>query len=90
MKFKTETETGCDNQPPDAAPKKQGYKPSIKLIDRWKVLGMLGISDSTLDRIVTKEVNFPVSFRIGHRSIRWLEHEVEDYIYKLERSDRFE
>jgi len=68
---------------------KHDDKRQVRLIDRWGVLGMLGISDSTLDRIIMNDLDFPVPFVVGARSIRWLEHEVEQYIYGLERSDRF-
>jgi predicted DNA-binding transcriptional regulator AlpA len=61
----------------------------IQLIDRWLVIKMLGISESTLERMMLCDTKFPMPRRIGSRSIRWLKHEVEEYIYGLKRVDYF-
>lgn len=62
----------------------------IKLIDRWAVIGMLAISESTLERLMVRDAKFPMPRRLGSRSIRFLKHEVEDYINGLDRVDYFE
>lgn len=64
-------------------------EPKIKLIDRWAVIDMLGVSESTLERLMVSDESFPLPRRISTRSIRWLQHEVEDYIRHLERVDYF-
>ena len=61
----------------------------IQLIDRWSVIKMLGISESTLERIMVRDTKFPMPRRIGSRSIRWLKHEVEQYIEGLKPVDYF-
>lgn len=61
----------------------------LVLIDRWAVIKMLGISESTLERLMVKDPNFPLPRRIGTRSIRWLKHEVEAYIQGLIPVDYF-
>ena len=61
----------------------------FRLIDRWKVKRMLGISLSTMERRQREDINFPVPFLIGTRNVRWLQQEVEDYILNLPRADRF-
>lgn len=62
----------------------------LRLIDRWAVTRMLGISLSTMERRQREDVNFPVPLLIGTRNVRWLGHEVENYILNLPRADRFE
>ena len=62
----------------------------LVLIDRWAVIKMRGISESTLERLMVKDSNFPMPRRIGTRSIRWLKHEVEAYIQGLVLVDYFE
>jgi len=64
-------------------------KGKLRLIDRWAVTRMLGISQSTMERRQREDVNFPVPLLIGTRNVRWLEHEVEGYILNLPRADRF-
>lgn len=61
----------------------------FRLIDRWAVTRMMGISLSTMERRQREEVNFPVPYLIGTRNLRWLQHEVEQYILNLPRLDRF-
>ena len=61
----------------------------FRLITRWAVTRMLGISLSTMERRQREDVNFPVPFLIGTRNVRWLQHEVENYILNLPRADRF-
>ena len=61
----------------------------IRLIDRWAVINMLGISESTLERLMVNDKRFPLPRRLGTRSIRWLQHEVEAYIRGLELVDYF-
>ncbi|PVA05913.1 helix-turn-helix transcriptional regulator [Thalassorhabdomicrobium marinisediminis] len=63
--------------------------PTLRLIDRWAVIDRLGISESTLERMMVREVDFPQPRRISSRSIRWLEHEVDAYSRKLETVDYF-
>lgn len=64
-------------------------KGEFRLIDRWKVKRMLGISLSTMERRQREDINFPVPLLIGTRNVRWLQHEVENYILNLPRADRF-
>ena len=45
---------------------------------------MLGISKSTLERMLVRDENFPLPRRLGTRTVRWLRHEVEDYLGSLE------
>ncbi len=63
--------------------------PTLRLIDRWKVLDMLGISESTLERLMVREIDFPLPRRISSRTVRWVEHEVQAYILSLETVDYF-
>lgn len=67
----------------------QKHTPELRLIDRWKVIDMLGISESTLERLMVREENFPMPRRISSRTVRWLEHEVQAYIRKLDIVDYF-
>lgn len=64
-------------------------KPDLQLIDRWEVIRMLGISESTLERMQVREEHFPLPRRLGSRTVRWLKHEVEHYIRTLETVDYF-
>lgn len=64
-------------------------QPPIRLIDRWAVIKMLGISESTLERMMIRDETFPQPRRIGTKSIRWLEHEVTAYIDRLPVVDYF-
>ena len=64
-------------------------QPNLQLIDRWEVVRMLGISESTLERMQVREEHFPLPRRLGSRSVRWLRHEVEHYIQSLEIVDYF-
>ena len=57
--------------------------PKIELINRWEVVKMLGISESTLERMLVRDENFPLPRRLDTRTVRWLRHEVEDYINSL-------
>ncbi|MBM2576414.1 AlpA family phage regulatory protein [Jannaschia sp. Os4] len=50
---------------------------------------MLGISESTLERRMVDDELFPRPRRIGTRTIRWIEADVEDYILNLETVDPF-
>ena len=59
-------------------------QPKIELINWWEVIRMLGISESTLERMLVRDENFPLPRRLGTRTVRWLQHEVEDYIRSLE------
>ena len=61
----------------------------IQLIDRWEVIRMLGISESTLERLQIREERFPLPRRLGSRTVRWLKHEVEGYILNLDVVDYF-
>lgn len=64
-------------------------KDDLIMINRWEVIKMLGISESTLERMMVRDTSFPMARRLGTRSIRWLKHEVEDYIRGLDRVDYF-
>ncbi|MEP1768241.1 MAG: AlpA family phage regulatory protein [Sulfitobacter sp.] len=64
-------------------------QPNLQLIDRWEVVRMLGISESTLERKQVEEEHFPAPRRLGSRTVRWLKHEVEHYILGLEVVDYF-
>ena len=65
-------------------------QPDLQLIDRWEVVRMLGISESTLERMQVREEKFPLPRRLGSRPVRWLRHEVEHYIRSLEVVDYFD
>ncbi|SFJ02019.1 helix-turn-helix transcriptional regulator [Jannaschia pohangensis] len=60
-----------------------------RLIDRWEVIDMLGISESTLERRMVDDETFPQPRRLGSRTIRWIEADVEAYIFGLEAVDYF-
>lgn len=83
-----------DNLTPDGLPHR-GFnrtsetKSKIRLIDRWTVIDMLGISESTLERRMVDDELFPRPRRIGTRTIRWIEADIEDYILNLETVDPF-
>jgi predicted DNA-binding transcriptional regulator AlpA len=64
--------------------------PKLRLIDRWAVIDMLGISESTVERLMVSDDRFPMPRRIGSRSVRWLEHEVQAYIRSLTKVDYFD
>jgi predicted DNA-binding transcriptional regulator AlpA len=36
------------------------------------------------------DINFPVPVKVGARSIRYIEAEIDDYIYSLPRADPFD
>jgi len=62
----------------------------LKLIDSWEVINKLGVSHSTMERMRLNDINFPVPVKVGARSIRYLENEIDDYIYSLPRADPFD
>jgi predicted DNA-binding transcriptional regulator AlpA len=62
----------------------------LKLIDSWEVINKLGVSHSTMERMRLKDINFPVPVKVGARSVRYLENEIDDYIYSLPRADPFD
>ena len=64
-------------------------EPDLQLINRWEVMRMLGISESTLERMLVREERFPLPRRLGTRTVRWLRHEVENYIRGLDIVDYF-
>ncbi|SOH95709.1 transcriptional regulator, AlpA family [Monaibacterium marinum] len=64
-------------------------QPDLQLIDRWEVIRMLGISESTLERMLVRDEHFPLPRRLGTRTVRWLKHEVESFIRSLEVVDYF-
>ena len=41
--------------------------PRVRLIDRWEVIHMLGISESTLERRMVSDERFPAPRRLGAR-----------------------
>ncbi|MGI3212742.1 helix-turn-helix transcriptional regulator [Roseovarius tibetensis] len=64
--------------------------PTLRLIDSWEVIKKLGVSHSTMERMRLNDINFPVPVRVGARSIRYIEYEIDDYIYSLPRADPFD
>ena len=83
-----------DDLTPDGLPRRNPRESSssrskIRLIDRWSVIDMLGISESTLERRMVDDELFPRPRRIGTRTIRWIEADVEDYLLNLETVDPF-
>ena len=62
----------------------------VRLIDSWEVIRKLGVSHSTVERMRLNDINFPVPVKVGARSIRYLESEIDDYIHSLPRSDPFD
>jgi len=63
---------------------------SVRLIDSWEVVSKLGVSHSSMERMRLNDINFPVPVKVGARSIRYLEKEIDDYIYSLPRADPFD
>lgn len=62
----------------------------LRLIDSWEVIRKLGVSHSTVERMRLNDINFPVPVKVGARSVRYLENEIDDYIYSLPRADPFD
>jgi predicted DNA-binding transcriptional regulator AlpA len=62
----------------------------LRLIDNWEVIRKLGVSHSTVERMRLSDINFPVPVKVGARSIRYIESEIDDYIYSLPRADPFD
>ena len=63
---------------------------SVRLIDSWEVVSKLGVSHSSMERMRLNDINFPVPVKVGAPSIRYLEKEIDDYIYSLPRADPFD
>jgi predicted DNA-binding transcriptional regulator AlpA len=63
---------------------------AVRLIDNWEVIRKLGVSHSTVERMRLNDINFPVPVKVGARSIRYIESEIDDYIYSLPRADPFD
>jgi len=63
---------------------------AVRLIDSWEVIRKLGVSHSTVARMRLNDINFPVPVKVGARSIRYIESEIDDYIYSLPRADPFD
>ena len=63
---------------------------AVRLIDSWEVIRKLGVSHSTVERMRLNDINFPVPVKVGARSIRYIESEIDDYIYSLPRADPFD
>ena len=51
----------------------------MKLLRKTQLLEIVGISESTLDRMV-KAGRFPPPLRIGKRSVAWSEAEVREWV----------
>ena len=62
----------------------------VRLIDSWDVIRKLRVSHSTMERMRLNDITFPVPVRVGARSIRYIEAEIDDYIYSLPRADPFD
>ncbi len=51
----------------------------MKLVRKADLIEMIGVSETTLDRMVKAE-RFPPPMRIGARAVAWTEDEVREWI----------